>query len=114
MADCLFCRIVRKEIPAKVLYEDAKVLAFADVNPQAPVHALLVPKAHFDTLNDMSADEEALLGHCVLAATRVAAEQGLQDKGYRLVANCLSGAGQSVFHVHFHILGGRGLGWPPG
>ena len=114
MADCLFCRIARKEIPAKILYEDSSVLAFADVNPQAPVHALIIPKAHFETLNDMWSDEEARLGHLVVAASRVAAEQGLKEKGFRLVANCQSGAGQSVFHIHFHILGGRGLGWPPG
>ena len=114
MAECLFCRIARKEIPAKVLYEDPQVMAFADLNPQAPVHALIIPKAHFATFNDVTAGEEQILGHVVLAATKVAGEQGLRDKGYRLVANCLSSAGQSVFHLHFHLLGGRSFTWPPG
>jgi histidine triad (HIT) family protein len=114
MADCLFCRIARKEIPAKILYEDPQVLAFADINQQAPVHALIIPKAHFATLNDVSAREEQLLGHLVLAATKVAEEQGLKAAGYRLVANTLASAGQSVFHVHLHLLGGRSFAWPPG
>jgi histidine triad (HIT) family protein len=114
VAECLFCRISRKEIPAKVLYEDRLVMAFADINPQAPVHAIIIPKAHFETLNDVSAEEEQLLGHVVIAATKLAGDLGLRDHGYRLVANCLASAGQSVFHVHFHLLGGRTFAWPPG
>ena len=114
MADCLFCRIARKEIPANILYEDRLVTAFADIHPQAPVHVLIIPKVHFDTLNDVTAEEQQLLGHIVLAATKVAGEQGLRDQGYRLVANCQASAGQSVFHVHFHLLGGRNFQWPPG
>jgi histidine triad (HIT) family protein len=114
MADCLFCKIARKEIPADVLYEDRLVLAFSDINPQAPVHVLIIPKAHHDTLNDVSAEEQQLLGHMVLVATKMAGEKGLKEKGYRLVANCLASAGQSVFHVHFHLLGGRTFTWPPG
>jgi histidine triad (HIT) family protein len=114
MADCLFCKIARKEIPADVLYEDRLVLAFSDINPQAPVHVLIIPKAHHETLNDVSAEEQQLLGHMVLVATKMAGEQGLREKGYRLVANCLASAGQSVFHVHFHLLGGRTFTWPPG
>ena len=114
MADCLFCRIARKEIPAKILYEDRLAMAFADINPQAPVHALIIPKAHFETLNDISAEEEHLMGHLIMAATKVAGEQGLKDAGYRLVANCMESAGQSVFHVHLHLLGGRRFAWPPG
>jgi histidine triad (HIT) family protein len=114
MSDCLFCKIARKEIPARILYEDRLVAAFADINPQAPVHALIIPKAHYGTLNDVSAEEEQLLGHMVLVATKIAGEQGLRDKGYRLVANCLASAGQSVFHVHLHLLGGRDFHWPPG
>jgi histidine triad (HIT) family protein len=114
MADCLFCKIARKEIPADVLYEDRLVLAFSDINPQAPVHVLIIPKAHHDTLNDVSAEEQQLLGHMVLVATKMAGEKGLKEKGYRLVANCLASAGQSVFHVHFHLLGGRPFTWPPG
>ena len=114
MSDCLFCKISRKEIPAKVLYEDQLVMAFADINPQAPVHVLVIPKAHHDTLNDVSADEQQLLGYLILAATKIAAELGLKDKGYRLVMNCLASAGQSVFHLHLHLLGGRRFTWPPG
>ena len=114
MADCLFCKIARKEIPADVLYEDRLVLAFSDINPQAPVHVLIIPKDHHETLNDVSAEEQQLLGHMVLVATKMAGEKGLKEKGYRLVANCLASAGQSVFHVHFHLLGGRTFTWPPG
>lgn len=114
MADCLFCKIARKEIPADVLYEDRLVLAFSDIHPQAPVHVLIIPKAHHETLNDVSAEEQQLLGHMVLVATKMAGEQGLKEKGYRLVANCLASAGQSVFHVHLHLLGGRTFTWPPG
>lgn len=114
MEDCLFCKIARKEIPATLLYEDRLVAAFADINPQAPVHALIIPKAHHPTLNDISAEEEQLLGHMVLVATKIAGEKGLREKGYRLVANCLASAGQSVFHLHLHLLGGRNFRWPPG
>ena len=114
MTDCLFCKIARKEIPATILYEDRLVLAFADLHPQAPVHVLIIPKAHHATLNDVSAEEEQLMGHVVLVATKIAGEKGLRENGYRLVANCLEGAGQSVFHVHFHLLGGRNFTWPPG
>ena len=114
MKDCLFCKIARKEISSHILYEDRLVLAFSDINPQAPVHCLIIPKAHFDTLNDISAEEEQLLGHMTLVATKLAGEQGLRDQGYRLVANCLASAGQSVFHIHYHLLGGRSFSWPPG
>ena len=114
MPECLFCKIARQEVPAKIVYEDRLVVAFEDINPQAPVHVLIIPKHHHATLNDVSAEEEQLLGHVVLVATKLAGEQGLADKGYRLVANCLASAGQSVFHIHFHLLGGRNFGWPPG
>ena len=114
MPDCIFCKIARKEIPTKMVYEDRQVVAFEDNNPQAPTHTLIIPKAHFGTLNDIAAGEESLLGHIVLVATRVAKEKGLDKEGYRLVANCLEGAGQSVFHLHFHLLGGRRFSWPPG
>jgi histidine triad (HIT) family protein len=114
MADCLFCKIGRKEIPAKVIYEDPQVVAFEDINPQAPEHLLVIPKAHFATFNDVGAGEEALLGHLIVVAARVARDRGLADQGYRLVGNCQAGAGQSVFHVHLHLLGGRRFGWPPG
>jgi histidine triad (HIT) family protein len=114
MADCLFCKIGRKEIPAKIAYEDRLVVAFEDIHPQAPVHTLIIPKAHFATLNDVSTEEEALLGHMMVVATRVAKDKGLDASGYRVVANCLESAGQSVFHVHVHLLGGRRFAWPPG
>ena len=114
MEDCLFCKIARKEIPATLLYEDRRVAAFADIHPQAPVLALILPKTHHATLNDDSAEEEQLLGHMVLVATKIAGDKGLREKGYRLVANCLASAGQSVFHLHLHLLGGRDFHWPPG
>ena len=114
MKDCLFCKIARKEIPAQILYEDRLAVAFADIHPQAPVHSLVIPKNHYSTLDDVSAEEEQLLGHLILVATKLAGEQGLREQGYRLVANCQESAGQSVFHIHFHLLGGRNFTWPPG
>jgi histidine triad (HIT) family protein len=114
MADCIFCKIGRKEIPATLVYDDRQVVAFEDLNPQAPVHTLIISKAHFDTLNHVGAEQEALLGHMMLVATRVAKDKGLDRSGYRLVANTLAGAGQSVFHIHLHLLGGRTFAWPPG
>ena len=114
MADCLFCKSARKEIPAKIVYDDRQVVAFEDLNPQAPHHTLVIPKAHYDTFNDVGAGEESLVGHMMVVAARVAKDKGLDKEGYRLVANCLESAGQSVFHVHLHLLGGRRFGWPPG
>ena len=114
MADCIFCKIGRKEIPSKLVYEDRQVVAFEDLNPQAPTHTLVIPKAHFATLNDVGAEQEALLGHMVMVATRVARDKGLDGSGYRMVMNTLAGAGQSVFHIHLHLLGGRTFFWPPG
>jgi histidine triad (HIT) family protein len=114
MADCIFCKIARKEIPARIVYDDRQVVAFEDLNPQAPHHTLVIPKAHYDTFNDVGAGEESLVGHMMVVAARVAKDKGLDKEGYRLVANCLESAGQSVFHVHLHLLGGRRFGWPPG
>ncbi|MFQ5877484.1 MAG: histidine triad nucleotide-binding protein [Acidobacteriota bacterium] len=114
MTDCLFCKIGRKEIAARLAYEDRQVVAFEDINPQAPSHTLIIPKAHIATLNDVGAEQEGLLGHMMVVATRVARDKGLDGRGYRLVANCLESAGQSVFHVHVHLLGGRSFSWPPG
>jgi len=114
MADCLFCRIARKEIPAKVVYEDDRVMAFEDINPQAPAHTLVIPRQHFATLNDVGPGDEGLLGHMLIVARGIAKEKGLHEKGYRLVANTLESAGQSVFHIHVHLLGGRRFAWPPG
>ena len=114
MADCIFCKIGRKEIPSTIVYDDRQVVAFEDLNPQAPVHTLIIPKAHYDTLNHVGAEQEGLLGHMLMVATRVAKDKGLDRSGYRLVANTLASAGQSVFHIHLHLLGGRSFHWPPG
>ncbi|HZE88751.1 MAG TPA: histidine triad nucleotide-binding protein [Verrucomicrobiae bacterium] len=114
MSDCLFCRIGKRELPAKIVFEDALSLAFDDITPQAPHHVLVIPRAHFATLDDVPASEAPLLGHLVTIAARIARERGLAADGYRLVANCRAGAGQSVFHVHLHLLGGRSFHWPPG
>lgn len=109
---CLFCRIVRREIPAAIVLETEHCVAFRDVNPQAPVHVLVVPRAHVDTLD--AADNATLLGEVLLAAAQVARQEGIATTGYRTVVNTNAGAGQTVFHVHAHVLGGRHLSWPPG
>jgi histidine triad (HIT) family protein len=110
--DCLFCRIVRREIPAKVIHEDEHTLAFRDIDPKAPTHVLVIPKQHIDTLND--ATDATLVGRLLIAAKEIAAAEGIADGGYRTVVNCGAGAGQTVFHLHLHLLGGRKLSWPPG
>ena len=114
MADCLFCRIVERTIPASILYEDEHCLAFADINPQARVHVLVIPKRHLNGLSSTTEQDATLLGHLLVACATVAREQGVAESGYRVVANNGQGAGQTVFHLHFHVLGGRPLGWPPG
>ncbi|HLZ23088.1 MAG TPA: histidine triad nucleotide-binding protein [Ktedonobacterales bacterium] len=111
---CLFCRIVAGEIPSTQIYRDEKVIAFRDVNPQAPLHALVVPRAHIAGINVPEARDGALLVAIVSAANAVAREQGVAESGYRLVWNVGRDAGQTVFHMHLHLLGGRRLGWPPG
>ena len=112
MENCIFCSIIEGKIPAKKLYEDDKVLAFNDVNSQAPEHFLVIPKEHIATPND--AKDEALLGRLSMVASSIAKERGFSEKGYRLVMNCNSDGCQSVFHIHLHCLGGRQLSWPPG
>jgi len=112
MTDCLFCRIIGRLIPAKIVYEDDRALAFDDVNPAAPVHVLVVPKIHVATLNDMG--DTALAGHLLAVTAKVAGEKGVAKTGYRVVVNVNRDAMQSVFHVHIHLIGGRPLGWPPG
>ncbi len=112
-SDCIFCKIVAGEIPAEKVFEDDEIVGFKDINPAAPFHALLIPKTHIETLNDLGPEHVDLMGRIVLAAQKVAAEEGLET-GYRLVANCLRDAGQEVFHIHVHLLGGRRLTWPPG
>lgn len=113
VANCLFCRILRGEIPAKKVYEDAYTFAFEDINPQAPTHVLVVPKKHLAGLKEAQTEDAELIGRCHLAAAQIARERGI-EQGYRTVLNVGPGAGQSVFHLHVHLLGGRSLGWPPG
>ena len=112
-SDCLFCKIVEGQIPADKVHEDDDVIAFRDINPQAPVHLLVVPRRHIASLNDASSEDQALLGRILLAARNLAQKEGV-GSGYRVVNNCGESAGQSVFHLHFHVLGGRALTWPPG
>ncbi|MBE9567385.1 MAG: histidine triad nucleotide-binding protein [Proteobacteria bacterium] len=114
MSDCLFCKIRDGEIPADLVYEDEHVLAFNDVGPQAPVHLLIIPRKHISTVNDMVEDDVLLMGHLFAAAKEIAAQKGISEDGYRMVVNCNAGAGQSVFHIHMHLLAGRGFSWPPG
>jgi histidine triad (HIT) family protein len=111
---CLFCKIANKEIAGKILFEDDHLVAFSDINPQAPTHGLVIPKKHIVSLNEATPADAELLGRLVLAAQRVAREAKLADSGWRLVVNNGAHAGQSVFHVHLHVLGGRQMAWPPG
>ena len=113
MSDCIFCRIARKEAPAKFVYEDPEIFAFEDLHPQAPTHILICPRMHLGSLNDTSADHALLLGRILLLAAQLAAERHLTE-GYRTLFNNGGGAGQSVFHLHLHLLGGRAFRWPPG
>ena len=114
MTDCLFCKIRDGEIPGDIVYQDDEVLAFRDVNPQAPTHVLVIPRKHIATTNDLDEGDAAVVGKMMLAAKKVAANEGFANEGYRLVLNCNEGAGQTVFHIHMHLLGGRRLTWPPG
>lgn len=114
MAKTIFKRIIDKEIPAQLLHEDEHCLAFRDINPQAPVHVLLIPKKEIASLNELAMEDAALLGHLMLTVKKLASDLQLSDAGYRLVVNCGANGGQSVDHLHFHILGGRQLSWPPG
>lgn len=114
MADCLFCKIAAKQIPAKVAFEDAEVMAFHDIHPMAPVHVQIIPKKHIARVSDLTQETSGLLVRLVLTANRLAGELGVAGPGYRLVINCNPAAGQSVYHLHLHLLGGRSLGWPPG
>ena len=111
---CLFCRIVEKAVPARILYEDEFALAFEDINPQAPTHLLIVPKMHIASLNDLRENQRDTLGHLFWVAQKLAREKGIDRSGYRTVVNTGLEAGQSIFHLHVHLLGGRSLEWPPG
>jgi histidine triad (HIT) family protein len=114
MNDCLFCKIIAGQIPGRFVYEDHELVAIRDINPQAPLHVLVIPRRHIATLNELSPQDDALLGSMQRAAAAIAKEHGYADAGYRTVFNCNRGAGQTVFHIHLHVLGGRGLTWPPG
>lgn len=114
MSDCIFCRIVRGEIEARIAYQDDELIAFHDVAPQAPTHILVIPRDHVGTLLDLDPEDAGLLGRMQMAAIHVARDLGLDRSGFRLVTNCLEDAGQSVFHIHLHLLGGRRMEWPPG
>lgn len=110
----IFTKIINREIPAEILYEDDDVLAFTDVSPQAPEHFLVIPKVEIPTVNDIQPDQADLVGKLFLTAQKLAREKGISEDGYRLVMNCNEGAGQTVFHIHLHVLGGRPMTWPPG
>jgi len=111
---CLFCRIIAREIPASLVYEDDRVIAFNDINPQAPTHVLIVPKRHIETLNVLEPDDDQLVGELSRRAAAIAQERGIAEKGYRTVFNTNREAGQTVFHIHLHLIGGRPMTWPPG
>ncbi len=112
--DCLFCKIINGEIPSQKVYEDEFVYAFNDISPTAPVHVLIVPKKHISTINDIEDEDCALIGKIYMAAKKIAGELGIAEDGYRVVTNCNKMAGQTVFHIHYHLIGGRELGWPAG
>jgi histidine triad (HIT) family protein len=112
--DCLFCKILAGEIPADIVHESETAVAFRDINPQASTHVVIIPKRHIATMNDLEADDEAVVGSLFTVAKVIARQEGLADRGYRVVMNCNEDAGQSVFHIHLHMLGGRQLSWPPG
>jgi histidine triad (HIT) family protein len=114
MPDCLFCRIVKGEIPATIVYRDEHVVVFNDINPQAPTHVLLVPTRHIASLNDLTPADDAIVGELARRAAAIAKERGVADSGYRTVFNTNAAAGQTVFHIHLHLLGGRTMHWPPG
>jgi histidine triad (HIT) family protein len=112
--DCLFCKIGAGEIPADIVHETDEVVAFRDINPQAPTHALIMPKRHIASINDLQEGDAVIVGKLFLAAKEIARDEGFAEPGYRVVMNCNAAAGQTVFHIHLHLLGGRDLNWPPG
>lgn len=112
--DCLFCKIANGDIPAKIAYQDELVICFDDINPQAPIHKLIIPRKHIATVNDISEQDESLVGHMITTAAKVAKDLGIAEKGYRTGFNCNAEGGQMVYHIHLHLLGGRQMAWPPG
>jgi histidine triad (HIT) family protein len=114
MEDCIFCQIINKKLPAKIVFEDDKILAFKDINPQAPTHILLIPKEHYASLNELPEESRDIIGHIFIKARDLAEKKGIKARGYRIVLNTEKESGQDVFHIHFHLLGGRQMTWPPG
>jgi histidine triad (HIT) family protein len=114
MSDELFLKIINREIPAKIVYETDEILAFRDVNPQAPIHVLIIPKEHIRTLNDLQSGHAEMAGKLFLVAAEIAKSEGIEEEGYRVVMNCNKAGGQAVYHIHLHLLGGRQMSWPPG
>lgn len=114
MSDCIFCKIIDKKIPSRIVYEDDLSLAFKDINPQAPVHTLIIPKKHIPTLLDIKDDDYGLVAHLIKVANNISRQKGISEKGFRLVTNCNPESGQTVYHIHIHLLGGRQMHWPPG
>lgn len=112
--DCIFCKVAAHDVPARTVFENERLIAFHDLFPQAPTHILIIPKTHYTTLNDVPASDSALLGEMMSTATQIAREIGVDESGYRVVMNCNKDGGQSVYHIHLHLLAGRQLGWPPG
>ena len=114
MNDCVFCRILKREVPASIIYEDDKVIAFDDIAPKAPIHKIIIPREHIETINDLESKHNELIGHMMQVAKKLAKEYGIAESGYRVLTNCNRDGGQVVFHLHMHLLGGRSLTWPPG
>jgi histidine triad (HIT) family protein len=112
--DCIFCKIISGEIPSKIVYQDDRILAFDDITPQAPVHVLIIPKDHFSSLNEVPENRAGILSHILVKARDIAEIKGIRESGYRLVLNTAKDSGQEIFHIHFHLLGGRRMTWPPG
>lgn len=114
MSDCIFCKIVNNEIPSEKVFEDDKIIAFKDITPCAPVHILIIPRKHISSVNELDDDNQNVIGHIFLAAKNIAKNLGISENGYRIVTNCGKDGGQTVGHLHFHLIGGRNLNWPPG
>ncbi len=114
MEECIFCKIINKDLPASIIYEDERMIAFDDINPQAPVHVLLIPKEHYSSLNDIPEEKKDILSHLIIKAREIAQEKEIAGSGYRIVLNTARESGQDVLHIHFHLLGGRQMTWPPG
>lgn len=114
MDDCIFCKIVSRQIPSRIVYEDDSILAFHDIDPKAPVHVLVIPKQHISSINEVTQENSHVIAHIFATMPRIAQQLGVKDSGYRVVVNCGKDAGQAVNHLHYHLLGGRSLTWPPG